>query len=105
MRRVAVPVFLALTLCLTISRAECSAADAYSLTRLGGRMSVDEKTALEEQVAKSPQDVESRTKLLGYYFMKGRQDADAQSARQRHILWLIENAPEAEVLGLPYSQV
>src|SRR5262245_41614284 len=105
MRRDAVPVFLAMSVCLIISRAECSGADAYSLTRLGGRMSVDEKVALEEQVTKRPNDVEARTKLLGYYFIKGRQDADAKSAKQRHVVWLIENAPESEVLGLPYSQL
>src|SRR4029077_19522862 len=58
---------------------------------------------LEDRVAKSPNDVDSRTKLLGYYFIKGRQDADAKTNRQRHVVWLIENAPESEVLALPYS--
>lgn len=79
--------------------------DAHFLTMLGGEMTTAEKVSLEEQVAKNPVDVESRTKLLGYYFITGRQDSDAVSARQRHVLWLIENAPESEVLGLPYAQL
>lgn len=60
---------------------------------------------LEVQVAKNPDDVDARTKLLGYYFIKGRQDADARPNRERHVVWLIENAPEAEVLGLPYGKL
>ena len=59
-------------------------------------MNSDEKASLEKQVAKNPNDIESRTKLLGYYFINGRQDPDARSARRRHVEWLIENAPESE---------
>ena len=72
---------------------------------LGGQMSLEDKVSLEEQVAKNPNDVDSRTKLLGYYFIKGRQDADAKSNKERHVMWLIQNAPESEVLGLPYGQL
>lgn len=72
---------------------------------MGGLMNPAEKASLEEQVAKTPEDIEARTKLLGYYFLKGRTEADARPARQRHVVWLIENAPDSEVLGLPYSQI
>src|SRR6185437_7820525 len=105
MRSHAVSVFSVLFLCLIASEAAYSAEDAQSLARLGGRMSAAEKVSLEEQVAKNPNDVDSRTKLLGYYFIKGRQDADAKSNRQRHVVWLIENAPESKVLGLPYGRL
>jgi hypothetical protein len=81
------------------------AEDAHRLARLGGQLNSTEKASLEEQAAENPNDIESRTKLLGYYFIKGRQDPDAKSARERHVKWLIENAPESEVLGLPYSQL
>lgn len=87
---------------ITIGTAR-SGEEAHGLARLGGQMSAADKVSLEEQVAKNPNDVDSRTKLLGYYFIKGRQDADAKANRQRHVVWLIENAPESEVLGLPYS--
>jgi hypothetical protein len=105
MRSHAVSVFSVLFLCLIASEAAYSGEDAQSLARLGGQMSAADKVSLEEQVAKNPNDVDSRTKLLGYYFIKGRQDADAKSNRQRHVVWLIENAPESEVLGLPYSRI
>jgi tetratricopeptide (TPR) repeat protein len=79
--------------------------DAQRLAMLGGQMTLADKVSLEEEVAKNPNDVESRTKLLGYYFTKGRQDADAKSNRGRHIVSLIENAPESDVLGLPYGRL
>lgn len=79
--------------------------DAHRLASLGGQMNSDEKASLEEQLTKEPNDVEARTKLLGYYFISGRNDTDAKSARQRHVEWLIENAPESGVLGLPYGQL
>ncbi|HXT60007.1 MAG TPA: hypothetical protein VN699_15315, partial [Pirellulales bacterium] len=85
MRSHAMSVFSALFVCLISSETAYSAEDAQSLARLGGRMSAAEKVSLEEQVAKNPNDVDSRTKLLGYYFIKGRQDADAKSNRQRHV--------------------
>jgi hypothetical protein len=99
-----VPLSLALAF-IVASGTACFAADAHSLARQGGQMDAAEKDSLEEQVANDPNDIESRTKLLGFYFIKGRQDPDAKSARQRHVLWLIENAPESDVLGLPYSQI
>lgn len=105
MRFKAVPAFLVLLIVSIVSGTACLGEDTHRLTRLGGQMSSDEKALLEEQVAKNPNDIEARTKLLGYYFIKGRRDPDAKSARQRHIEWLITNAPESEVLGLPYSQL
>ena len=103
MRSDAVSIISALFVCVILSETACSGQDAQSIASLGGQMSSADKVSLEEHVAKNPNDVESRTKLLGYYFTKGRQDADAKSNRQRHVVWLIENAPESEVLGLPYS--
>jgi len=90
---------------VAISGELCCAADAHRLAMEGGQMESAEKDELEARVAQSPEDLESRTKLLGYYFRKGRQDADAKAAKARHVIWLIHNAPAAEVLGLPYGQL
>lgn len=79
--------------------------DAQKLAMQGGQMSAEDKTALEEQVTKDPEDVAARTKLLGYYFSKGRNGADAKAAQEGHIVWLIEHAPESGVLGVPYGQL
>lgn len=103
MRSKAAPVSLVLFVFLIAPGTACLGEDAHGLTRIGSQMNSDEKASLEEQVAKNPNDIESRTKLLGYYFINGRQDPDTRSARRRHVEWLIENAPESEVLGLPYG--
>jgi len=79
----------------------CVAQDAHKLTQLGGEMSREDAVSLEEHVKENPHNSVSRTKLLGYYFIKGRQDANAKSAKRDHVLWLIENDPDAEVLRLP----
>jgi hypothetical protein len=92
-------------MCLVASEAAYPGEEVYELVMRGREMSADEKASLEEQVAKNPSDVTSRTKLLGYYFGKSRRDADAKPAQRRHVLWLIENAPESEVLGLPHSNL
>ncbi|WP_442508212.1 tetratricopeptide repeat protein [Novipirellula sp. SH528] len=105
MRSDTVSRFISAILFLIISGNASMASDAHQLARLGGQMTSAEKTSLEKTVSENPSDVESRTKLLGYYFTKGRQDPDAKDARQRHVEWLIKNAPESEVLGLPYSHL
>ncbi len=91
---------------LTLSEGVSMGQEGHKLARLGRQMTADEKAALEEHVSINPNDVEARTKLLGYYFSSGRlRDPEAQSARRRHIVWLIENSPESEVLGQPYGQL
>ncbi len=62
-------------------------------------------TSLEATVKQHPDDIDSRSKLVGLYFQVLRQDASAEAARTPHILWLIRNAPEAEVLGTPAATV
>lgn len=99
-------------LIITLVVAEKSHADetARRSTTPGREMTTEEKTALEEQVTRNPYDVKSRTRLLDYYSINqystnGQKDAEAASARLRHIVWLIEHAPESEVLGSPYSSL
>lgn len=79
--------------------------DAHSLAMSGRNLTVEEAEALEERVAQDPHDVDSRTILLGYYSTRQFQDGSSRIANQRHILWLIVNSPEVEVLGTPYGQL
>ncbi|WP_298861940.1 hypothetical protein [uncultured Gimesia sp.] len=74
-----------------------------SLAMSGSRLTEAEAASLEKQVEQDPQDIDSRTKLLGYYFLKQQHVPSAREAKQRHILWLIQNAPESEVLATPYG--
>ncbi|MCA9160345.1 MAG: hypothetical protein KDA72_18560, partial [Planctomycetales bacterium] len=90
---------------IAMSGAIAMSADVYELARMGGEMNAADRDSLEAKVEANPDDSESRTKLLGYYFINGRRDENAKLAKSRHIVWLIENAPESEVLGLPYGQL
>ena len=71
------------------------------LTMAGGKLNAKQAAKLEEESQRNPDDIAIRTKLLGYYFSKQYKDPSAKAARQSQILWLIENAPESEVLGVP----
>jgi len=52
---------------------------------------------LEVALRKHPDDRDTRRKLLEYYSVsRGAQYAEG---RRRHILWLVENHPESELLG------
>ncbi len=74
--------------------------------RTGQSLSPDEAALLEEKLAADPEDLISRTKLLGYYWKRlSEPDGSALDARRRHVLWLVRNMPEAEVLGRPQATI
>lgn len=58
----------------------------------GWNTSPAEAAQLESQLASHPQDVAARTRLISYYYQQM-----IAGPRTRHILWLIENHPEADV--------
>jgi hypothetical protein len=58
----------------------------------GWKTTPAEAAQLESQLARHPQDVAARTRLISYYYQQM-----IAARRARHILWLIENHPEAEV--------
>lgn len=79
--------------------------DASMMALQGMRLSKEEVSQLEEHLQKEPDDLNARTKLLGYY--ETRQfgpDAD-RPARTKHVLWVIQNHPEAQIAGLPYASI
>jgi len=51
-----------------------------------------EAKQIEAQLASHPQDVAARSRLISYYYQQM-----IAAPRARHILWLIENHPEAEI--------
>ena len=79
------------------------AIDVHSLAMSGRRMTAEEAKSLEKQVEHNPRDIASRTKLIGYYSGKQFQDQSAREAKRKHVLWLIVNAPESEVLEIGYG--
>lgn len=52
---------------------------------------------LETHLATSPNDVETRVKLLGFYFTN--QDGGAQRRRAGHVHWLIAHRPEIHLMA------
>jgi hypothetical protein len=77
---------------------------AVQLAREGRALSVAQVSDLETRLTTNSEDLAARTRLLGYYFASAQRviGADAtRAARRRHIVWMIEHHPEAEVTILP----
>jgi tetratricopeptide (TPR) repeat protein len=69
-------------------------------------MTREEVEELEAKIAKAPNDVAGRSRLIRYYGTPQQvQQAQGMEARRRHVLWLIENAPEADVLAEPAASL
>jgi len=65
----------------------------------GSRLTSEEAEKLEDTLKADPDDLSSRTELLGYYFCKQFESDAARTAHQRHVLWIIEHCPDAVVAG------
>jgi hypothetical protein len=72
------------------------------IVREGYGLGNAEAEALEAAVAAKPDDLEARTRLLGYYWRGARQQSPVAriAARRRHILWVIEHHPASAVAAL-----
>lgn len=68
-------------------------------------MDAAEATRLELLLKTNPADVDTRTKLLGYYGQRSYSDADACQRKTAHALWMIQYRPEAEITGTPFCLV
>lgn len=79
--------------------------DVHRTAMAGRNLSDEDVRNLESGLESNPDDVEARTRLLGYYLHRSFRSTEAREARQRHVLWLIANRPDAPVLGLPYAQL
>ena len=78
----------------------------YFDLKAGRELSSEQIVSLEEKLAFDPNDVTSRTMLLGYYDgIRSIHDDSAKTAIRRHVLWLIRNSPESEVLVHPEASI
>ena len=65
----------------------------YFDLKAGREISSEQAASLEEKLAIDPNDVTSRTLLLGYYDgIRPVQGDSAKVAIRRHVLWLIRNS-------------
>src|ERR1043165_8150514 len=79
-----------------------------ALAMSGEGMTNAEATVQEARLRVNPNDIGTRTKLLGYYHARmrgaGKWPNPASGAYAANILWLIRNRPEAPVLGTPFAE-
>lgn len=76
--------------------------DFHQDAMIGHRLNADQVAELETALEAKPDDLSSRTKLLGYYFSKGRGKGDTLKNRRKHVLWVIKNQPGSDLAALPY---
>ncbi len=69
----------------------------------GSRLTEGEVATLEHAVAVAPSHVTSRLKLLGYYWQ--HRVGPARDRRAEHILWLIEDQPDRQIVGTPHCWI
>ncbi len=78
--------------------------ERMELFRESQRLTALDAQALEQRLIEEPDNVRNRTTLL-FYYGRSFEDADGNARRAVHTLWLIENAPEAEVLQTAYARL
>ncbi|MDA7645560.1 hypothetical protein N8642_04295 [bacterium] len=71
---------------------------ATNLARSGRKLTSEQVEKFEKKATDGELSERGRVRLFGYYEAKGWDDNEARRARARHILWFVENRPEAEVL-------
>jgi hypothetical protein len=75
----------------------------------GRRLSDADARDLEQHLGTDASDIQAREKLVGYYFLTELRSpvanqaspgpSPARAARDRHLLWLINNQPQLQLLG------
>lgn len=78
---------------------------AVELLIKGRKLLDGEVDKLEEKLRANPDDLSTRTQLLGYYSRKKYESASARKNRQRHMIWIIQNHPSAIIAGLPEARL
>ena len=72
---------------------------------VGSSTTQDEAALLESQLAESPEDLSARARLVGYYHGQQFLSDAARAKHVAHVLWLIRNAPKANLLAIPEALI
>ena len=86
----------------TTTLAEPKHEDATRVALAGSKLKPNEAADLEASLAKQPDDLTTRTKLLGYYGILRFTSRPAREAAAGHTIWVITNRPKAEIAGTPF---
>jgi len=68
-------------------------------------LSAEQARKLEQTLLKKPDDFEARTQLLIYYMLEAFHSEEAHKSHLRHILWVIQHHPDADLAGTPFVQL
>lgn len=95
--------FLALVL-LAVGTLSVSARD-YANLMAGMKLTAEEAGALEARLDADAHDLNARSQLVVYYHRKSIFDSVIQGIHSQHVLWLIANAPHADILADPFGTI
>lgn len=97
---------LALLLVILVTAAASAEEISYDKALLeGGILPAADAAKLEAALKANPNDFNTRSMLLGYYFTRRFNSDDIQAKRARSILWIIERRPESEIAGSPLASL
>jgi len=73
----------------------------------GEPITAQDVKVLEDGLAKNPDNLAARSKLIEYYFQAGLEShsPDIEEKRQSQIFWVIEHHPEAKISGSPEAAI
>ena len=100
--------FFLATAALLAASGLCSSAftqDLRSHVRAGSEVTPEQAESLEAELVENPEDLVVRAQLVGYHFLRQFRDDEAHDKHRKHVLWLIENAPEANALAGPEGTI
>ena len=89
---------------LCVGTLSVSARD-YRDVMAGMRLTPDEAEALEARLDADAHDLQARSQLVVYYHAKSIMDPVVRGIHSRHVLWLIANAPGADILADPFATI
>jgi hypothetical protein len=90
---------------IAASRQRSSMDDTRRHALSGREMSDDEVSLLERSLDEQPGNMDARLRLLGYYTKRLFDDPGAKRNRSRHVLWILENEPEAAIVLTPFARL
>lgn len=71
----------------------------------GMRLTAEQAEALEQRLESDSHDLQARGQLIAYYHRNSFRDHVSADAHSKHVLWLIENAPQAGILSTPSGSI
>lgn len=79
--------------------------ELYELARLGSDLSEEQASSFEDFLEATPDDLDKRIQLLGYYLQKQFSSRMAADCRTAHICYLVEHHPDCRLLDSPFATI